>query len=274
MKKYTIGLILCFMIGLSGCGSVDNSSSLKDSVTNNNIVDEKINLEKSLENIEALDSKEESRVVIEEFQLDNSYYEVHMQIPNIKFLNEDVSVEINSEIKNNIMSYVDMIKNLKETMTEDELKLHSGMQKLYSGSEYRVTLETEDMVSLKGMMFEFTGGSHGNSAYNNYNYDLKTGKHLDLDKFFIEGYEFNAVIASIIDGSMKENPELYYDDIENLDEIVENSDYYMSENGIVVCVNTYALAPYAAGPQEFLIDKEILSNGLKEEYKKIWNIKK
>lgn len=266
MKKFTIGLILCIIFGLTGCQSELNKELKVQKSPTNIAIKDSIEIEKVSKEIER-----ESIFKIEEFRQENQYYQVNMQIPVLEFNNKDIETRINEENRNEVMKSVTMLKELCNAMSEEELKNHSDMQKLYTGSEYRVTLENSEIISIKGMIFEFTGGAHGNSAYDNDNYNLNTGENIELENLFVENYDVEALVTNVVEKEIKDAPENYYEDILDILDINDNGGYYLVEEGIKICFNTYTLSHYAAGPQEILIEKEKLKDGLKPEYKKLWD---
>lgn len=210
------------------------------------------------------------KLEIDTVKKDGTNYKIDLKIPIIKGEKAAAFEDINSKVKNKINQSSDMLDNLINEMSEDELKEFTGNRKLYVGSEFNAVFQDDNYLSIKGFLFQYTGGAHGGSIFDNYTYDLNEAKLLDLSDLFKEDYEYIALIVSTIEREIEKEPEAYYEDHSRLDELAREAKFYISKEGLVICLDTYSIAPYSSGPQEFLIKSETLKDSVKAKYESIW----
>jgi len=124
--------------------------------------------------------------------------------------------------------------------------------------------QTERLISVSGIYYSNTGGAHPNTWQLGWNFDLQDGGYFEADLLSDSTELKDAVTAEIIrqaqipleDGCVP--VEMYWEDYQ---EIIANwSSYAVSFDacGMRVVFSPYELAPYAAGPQEFLLSYDWL----------------
>ena len=129
----------------------------------------------------------------------------------------------------------------------------------YGGYACELTCEvyqTEQMVSVSGLYYTYTGGAHPNTSWLSWNFDLTEGVFFGAELLATDAELQDAVAAEILrqagtpreDGSVPADE--YWEDYEAL--IADWANYAVSfdEAGMTVVFSPYELAPYAAGPQE------------------------
>lgn len=119
----------------------------------------------------------------------------------------------------------------------------------------------KDYLSLIVTYYEYRGGAHGIYSVVPYNYNLKTGERLQIKDLFKEGYDYKSIINKEILAEISKNPDSYFKDA--FKSIKENTDFYLTKDGIVIYFQLYEIAPFAAGNPEFLIPYSKISQGLK-----------
>lgn len=124
--------------------------------------------------------------------------------------------------------------------------------------------QTEQMVSISGQYYTYTGGAHPNTSWLSWNFDLTEGVFFGAD-LLADGTELQtAVTEEILRQSQTQQEDGYipadgyWEGYETL--IADWGNYAVSfnEEGMTVVFSPYELAPYAAGPQEFLITYDFL----------------
>jgi hypothetical protein len=265
MKKAVLIMSLILAIMVSGCQKKHDLLENKKEVAENKVL-ENVEIEESSDEIE-----ENFYLKIDEVKKEGTNYEINLSIPSIVGSKADGFEEINKGVKQEISNYGQMIEDLANELTEEESKEFTGSRKLYAGAEFNLSFKNEEIFSVKGFLFEYTGGAHGGSNFANYTYSLDETKLLKLRDLFADGYEYVALITATIRTEVEKNPENYYEDLSQLEELAQDAEFYISKEGLVICLNTYAIAPYSSGPQEFLIKAETLKGTLNPKFEKIWN---
>lgn len=118
---------------------------------------------------------------------------------------------------------------------------------------FKMTFSRACIISLYFDQYEYTGGAHGNTIRSSQTWNLQKTVQLKLSELFecpnYREYIFNEVIAQI-----KKNPDIYFEDYEQLVRSTFNEEsFYSTPYGIVVYYQQYDIAPYASGIREFLI---------------------
>ena len=122
--------------------------------------------------------------------------------------------------------------------------------------------QTEQMVSVRGEYYTFTGGAHPNTVLLSWNFDLTTGQFFSPEQLAADGEAFSqAVTAELLRQSREtaaENgmtpEEFFWTDYQDI--LVSWGSYAVSfdETGMTVAFSPYELAAYAAGAQVYHLD--------------------
>lgn len=191
-----------------------------------------------------------------------SYGTINIKIPFISNNSSNNVKEFNGIVEGDI---TDWEKDLIELAKQDEAESKSkGVDfRPYSlDVTYKVPYNTKDFVSLVVDYYQFTGGAHGLTTRNTYNYDFVKGKRLRLFELFKDGYDYQTKINSIIKQEISKNPEEYFQDQNGFKGIKNKQDFYIDNDGIVIVFQLYEIAPYVAGIREFHIPFSQLQDGL------------
>lgn len=126
-----------------------------------------------------------------------------------------------------------------------------------------------DFISILSDTYTYLGGAHGNTCWSAKNINVMSGTEIVLDDLFSDtGYK--ETLNRLIKEEVEENTE-EYSDLWEKPEIKETNqtDFYITDEGIVIFYQPYDLSYYARGMVEFTLDWEDLSGYLKEEYKRL-----
>ena len=124
--------------------------------------------------------------------------------------------------------------------------------------------QTEQMVSVSGLYYTYTGGAHPNVSRLGWNFDLTEGTFFGPD-LLADGTELQTAVAEEILRQAQTPQEGgyipadgYWEGYEAL--IADWGSYavFFDAAGMTVVFSPYELAPYAAGHQEFLISYDWL----------------
>ena len=136
-------------------------------------------------------------------------------------------------------------------------------------SQFGIDYLSEKVVSINKMVYEYTGGAHGNYATVNSVYSLETGNQLKIADL-ITDLKNADLIKLIVDKLVKiegRDANSYF----GLDELsLENNNFYLTSKGLVFTWGIYEIGPYAIGETRVLIPTEEIKPYLKDEYKTIF----
>lgn len=127
------------------------------------------------------------------------------------------------------------------------------------------------VVSILFSIYQYTGGAHGSLVTFGKNYDAKTGKALTMQDLG-DGVGDLAIDNAVkfVNAIQDSDNTIFFDKVTAEDEYVrsmlEEGNFYLSENGLVLIDGEYLLQPYAAGIVEFTTSYDDLAGKLKEEY--------
>ncbi|ADK30299.1 RsiV family protein [Brachyspira pilosicoli] len=136
-------------------------------------------------------------------------------------------------------------------------------------SQFGIDYLSEKVVSINKLVYEYTGGAHGNYATVNSVYSLENGNKLKIEDLIID-LKSADLIKLIVDKLVKiegRDANSYF----GLDEIsLENNNFYLTSKGLVFTWGIYEIGPYAIGETRVLIPTEEIKPYLKDEYKTIF----
>ena len=171
-----------------------------------------------------------------------SYYEPGRSIFN-KY-NKDIAIKLEKYAK------TELYKNAVETYKFNKQNGYPIM--VYElVNEYTITYNHNYFISLYTDTYEFTGGAHGMTYLDTYNYNLLTGDKLTLKDMFKPGVDYKEIVNNFITEEINNNPEIYFKGDEGFKRISENQSFYIDEDGIVIYFGLYEIAPYYVGIPKF-----------------------
>lgn len=119
---------------------------------------------------------------------------------------------------------------------------------------FTATYNKACIISLYLDNYQYTGGAHGSTVRTSRTWNLKTGKTIKLRELYKCSGDYKSYIKKKIIEQIKENPDIYF---ENYEELVEQTfnvnNFYSTPQGVVVYFQQYDIAPYSSGIREFLL---------------------
>ncbi len=102
--------------------------------------------------------------------------------------------------------------------------------------------------------YQYTGGAHGLTNRTSQTWNLRTGRILKLRELYKCSANYKTYIKNKIIEQIKENPDIYFENYEELvDQTFNVNSFYVTPSGVVVYFQQYDIAPYASGIREFLL---------------------
>ena len=124
-------------------------------------------------------------------------------------------------------------------------------------TDFEVKYNTDRKLSILMSSYIFTGGAHGSTAVESYNYDLKEKKRVYLTDILQTPSQVKKVQHYVFTYA-KARPEIFYPDLKKEDiHLNENTAFFFTDEGIALVFQQYDIAPYVSGNQVIKIPKKI-----------------
>lgn len=206
-------------------------------------------------------------VTIRNYFYADDKHEMDIDVPQIDGDN-DAAEKINQDITQLTEILV------QEFYKEVELVGDKGYGSIYL--DYETVTNTDDWFTLKIRVHKAVGSS--NTYYKFYHIDKKTNEIVKLGDLAKDN-SFYDVLVKEIKRQMKEQMETDSNIVYWLDDSVIGKDYvslaedhnfYWNENGdLVIIFDKYEVGPGSMGTPEFVIDRDVIKDILKSEFKDI-----
>ncbi|WP_295296283.1 RsiV family protein [uncultured Brachyspira sp.] len=136
-------------------------------------------------------------------------------------------------------------------------------------SQFGIDYLSEKVASINQLVYEYTGGAHGNYATINSVYSLETGNKLQIEDLITDLN--NADLLNLVKDKLIKIEGRDANSYFGLDELtLENNNFYLTSKGLVFTWGIYEIGPYAIGETRVLIPTEEIKAYLKDEYKTIF----
>ncbi len=119
---------------------------------------------------------------------------------------------------------------------------------------FNVTYNRACVISLYFDNYQFTGGAHGSTVRTSQTWNLRTGQMIRLRQLYGCRNDYQSYIKNKIIEQIRENPDIYFDNYEQLvKQTFKVDSFYSTTEGVVVYFQQYDIAPYSSGIREFLL---------------------
>lgn len=223
----------------------------------------KINKSKATSSFQT--SSNTMEVETKEISEDNDLVEVRLKIPKItKAKDKETEEKFNKLIEDKVLELknqvADQAKSDYETYKKEGFEFHK--YEVYS--EFKVTYNKNNFLSIPLRTYYYTGGAHGLTIQYGYNFDFNKGTEVSLKNFFKEGFDYKGIINKEIRKQIQEKKDEYYPELK-FDSIEDNQTYYIDGENLVVFYQQYEIAPYSSGIREFKIPLKDFKDNIKDE---------
>lgn len=208
-------------------------------------------------------------ILKQEFQRETEFFKYDIKYPILlpilnyycnSYYNLDVINNINNTIYSDVKNLKDKVKSESKeykkeyyqiVLSESNKDYVKYQYELYI--DYKLTYNKNNIISIPMNIYEFTGGAHGMTYLNSYNYNLINGKKLKLSDIFKENIDYKKIIDNYIKYVIKKNPDIYFQGNNGFKGIKEEQSFYIEDDGIVIYFDLYEIAPYYVGIPKFKI---------------------
>jgi hypothetical protein len=165
--------------------------------------------------------------------------------------NLEIQKKLNSIFERDIISFKNEIEEISKEYADEADKLGIPKVPHSAFTDYTVCYNKNNLLSLYITYYQYTGGTHGLSIRKAYNINTKTCNLLSLKELLKSTSSYNSIIDKEIQVQIDKDKYIYFPDA--FKGIVENQDFYLENNYLVIFFQHYEIAPYAAGIPEFKI---------------------
>lgn len=132
--------------------------------------------------------------------------------------------------------------------------------------DYFIQRNDGKVLSVQESVYQATNGPHPNTVYSANTFSTETqGRLLLADLFKVPEEEYLPRLMERVRLQMDEAEQtygsFYYDNArDDLEQLFDTGDFYLTDDALVLFFNTYTLAPHAGGPQFFELPLTELSD--------------
>jgi hypothetical protein len=191
---------------------------------------------------------------------EDPYLKMDLQFPRLEGLAQ--TKQLNSAIQAKVTSLV-------KTALQDREGLMAGKEKPRHQYDYYLNyLVKRNQGKLLSLLFEdyyFTGGAHGMGYKFSYNFNLATGRQYSLADLFSDGVDYLALLNGQIRRQIAADKHMA--DAYHFDSIAPEQVFYLTDNALVICFQSYEIGPYSEGKPEFTLPFSQLESALSPQLK-------
>ncbi|RCW69767.1 DUF3298 and DUF4163 domain-containing protein [Saliterribacillus persicus] len=164
--------------------------------------------------------------------------------------NKDLEKKINKDFKTYAKaSYTSYKENKREGKK-------NGFPADYQAA-YEVKYNQQGKLSILTSNYMFSGGAHGNTIVESFNYDEKYDKRIYLTDILTTEEQIEAATDYVWKYAL-DRPEIFYPDLKKEDiGLTKDTAFFFTEDSITLVFQQYEIAPYVSGNQEITLPKEI-----------------
>lgn len=163
----------------------------------------------------------------------------------------------------------------RDEVLEDDIETASFPWQL--SINFGEALHTDDVISLFGVSYDYTGGAHGNSSFVSFVYDKEAQRILQLQDLFSDTGKALEAISQYVRNDLRErlgtvNEEWFLDGTNPTTKNYENFTLVSSQengsvDGIGIHFPPYQVASYADGEQHVFVPASVFAEFISAEFK-------
>ena len=166
---------------------------------------------------------------------------------SIKTVQEKINNTLRNHIKNSIKNKKAMLVDLEQWKKEDDGTYYEFEFAWEYKTAYEVAYNKNNTLSIIMYDYQYTGGAHGHSGAETYNFNLNTGNRILIHDVLKNRNTYLKVQKHAYNTMINSNNPFFY--VQSLDEVQidRNTQFVFADGGIKLVFQEYEVAPYAAG---------------------------
>lgn len=194
----------------------------------------------------------------------NDYVSVNIYKPEVHVKNNAESERlINLKIENIVNGFKNRV--VEDSQKDNEFNKVNGLpiKQYVVNVNNSIHYNKDNILSLTLHLYSYTGGAHGSTSDVSLNMDTNTGNNGVLKDFLGNNSGYDEIILNEIKKQVAKNPEMFFqEEVDKITKLAYNQKFFITDDGIVVYFDEYAIAPYVAGRPQFLIPFSKFPKGL------------
>lgn len=194
----------------------------------------------------------------------NDYVSVNIYKPEIHIKNNSESEKlINLKIDNIVNGFKNRV--VEDSQKDNEFNKVNGLpiKQYVVNVNNTIHYNKDNILSLTLHLYSYTGGAHGATSDESLNIDTQTGNNGVLKDFLGNNSGYDETILNEIKKEVAKNPEMFFkEEVDKITKLPYNQKFFITDDGVVVYFDEYAIAPYVAGRPQFLIPFSKFPKGL------------
>lgn len=194
----------------------------------------------------------------------NDYVSVNIYKPEIHVKNNTESERlINLKIENIVNGFKNRV--VEDSQKDNEFNKVNGLpiKQYVVNVNNSIHYNKDNILSLTLHLYSYTGGAHGSTSDVSLNMDTNTGNNGALKDFLRNNSGYDEIILNEIKKQVAKNPEMFFqEEVDKITKLAYNQKFFITDDGVVVYFDEYAIAPYVAGRPQFLIPFSKFPKGL------------
>jgi len=198
-------------------------------------------------NLVAKEQTVEPAVVSEHIYKDQS----KLKYPQVdKISSEKAKEKINKGFQAYIEKSAEEWEDIQRDAEKNDYKAdyQTGFEVKYNQAPY---------LSIITSNYMYTGGAHGNTVIESFNYNTDDGSRIYLTDILVDKDQIKSVQDYVWEYAI-ERPEIFYPDLKKEDVVLsKETSFYFNDSGITLVFQQYEIAPYVSGNQEIVIPESL-----------------
>ena len=130
-------------------------------------------------------------------------------------------------------------------------------------ANYHIKYDKDGLMSIVLYGYQYMGGAHGASWRASVTFREKDGTVFTLDGLFEQGSDYQTTINELINAEIGRRSG--WPDAVEFPGVVANTNFYLTEEALVIYYLPYEMAPFSFGLPTFVLDRYTLNSMFKEE---------
>ncbi|MBD3270158.1 DUF4163 domain-containing protein [Candidatus Peregrinibacteria bacterium] len=194
-------------------------------------------------------------------------FETKVEYPQLKIPEGEIN-PINQKINETIAEHALEAANEFELQAKNDFELGYMMGHYSYDQNYSISYAGDYYLSILFYDYQYTGGAHPNGFYMSKTFDLINGETVNIDHFLLPGgmEEVQKIVRRELRVKLGDAAdESWLQDGTAINQ--ENySTFALEEDALIVYINSYQVAPYAAGPTIVRIPVEDLEGYILKDF--------
>ncbi len=180
-----------------------------------------------------------------QYKAKTAYPTFRSQTPLARFVNAKIGLQQRR-------GYFDWLHSTKKDLAQQAQEKTLGMLPYeYEGSTALKYFAPNKLISIQTISYQYLGGAHGGSYFQNHNFTMVNGKpkELALSDLFTSGTDYRKFVETQVFAKLKKNPDAAWAQDKSVKTLTPSqfNNFSLTPSGATWTFNEYEMGPFAAG---------------------------